>query len=498
MRYPTFVLGLSFALLFPQPEVEAQQQQVLLPQPLLQAAPERPSEPVPLKLDAVLREADATAYANRGAQAGAKLARANLSMPLKGMLPSARLEAGAVRTTDPIGTFGTLLRQRRVTASAFQPEALNYPSSIDNLTGAAVLEVPVFNADALEGYRAAVRVADAAEARAQWATLATRLMVIRAYYGAVLAREQQQALTTALAAGNAMTRQIEQMLKEGLVTHSDLLQMQVRTNSIRAQLLAANAGTLSAREQLGVLLGRDAGVPAPSDYDLPDELPPDSIIKPLAVELSSSHPNQARWARESALSTTVSRVERDDLRATKLEVAAAQIDNRRANTTLLPRLNGVMRYDWNSSSGFYTGRPSFTAGIMASWSLFGGASEIADIQATRARLAAAKTINSAAIATAQLEADTSARHLHVAIAQLDLATQSLAQSKEAFRLVQRRYAGGLATVAELLAAEATETNASLAQAAARYALIDAIAHYRLVLGVDPGGIASQLDTASGT
>ena len=65
--------------------------------------------------------------------------------------------------------------------------------------------------------------------------------------------------------------------------------------------------------------------------------------------------------------------------------------------------------------------------------------------------------------------------------------------REAHRLVEKRYVGGLATIAELLGAEATATGAALAHAAARYAVIDAVAQHRRAIGADPGAIA-RLDT----
>ena len=65
---------------------------------------------------------------------------------------------------------------------------------------------------------------------------------------------------------------------------------------------------------------------------------------------------------------------------------------------------------------------------------------------------------------------------------LDLAALSAEQSREAWRLVEKRYAGGLATIAELLGAESSATGARLAHAAARYALIDALANHRRAIG----------------
>ena len=69
-----------------------------------------------------------------------------------------------------------------------------------------------------------------------------------------------------------------------------------------------------------------------------------------------------------------------------------------------------------------------------------------------------------------------------------LATLAATQAREAQRLVGRRYAGGLATIAERLGADATATGAALAHAAARHAVIDALATYRRATGGDPADL----------
>lgn len=453
----------------------------------------RPTAPH-LSLTDAIAEADRMAFANRGAGAAADIARAAARRPLQGLLPSARVEAGAIRTTDPIGAFGTLLRQRRVTAEAFAPARLNTPDAIDNLQGAAILEIPLVNGDALLGRRAASRAADAATARAEWTTLSTRLSVVRGYFGAILAAEKQQTLARALIAGEAMTAQIEQLLRQGLVTRADLLQMQVRTRDVEAQRLAADAAASTAREQLSLLLGRSDAARALRADELPAVLPTDATVRAMAGNTGvSSDTNAGSDRMRTSSARTVRGETREDMRASRLDVEAARFDVQRAGSTLLPRLNGVARYDWNAPSGLYTGRPSWTVGVMASWSLFGGGSELADIDGGQARLAAARTAEAATMATARLEQETAVRQLRVTLAQLDLAALSMTQSQEAHRLVQRRYVGGLATVAEVLAAEASETASALQHAAARYAVIEAVALYRLALGVDPGAIAAQLD-----
>src|SRR5690242_4986509 len=68
-----------------------------------------------LTLGEAFRQADRLAYGNRVAAANASAQNAQTLAPLKGVLPSIRIEAGYLRTTDPIGVFGATLRQRTIT-----------------------------------------------------------------------------------------------------------------------------------------------------------------------------------------------------------------------------------------------------------------------------------------------------------------------------------------------------------------------------------------------
>jgi len=342
--------------------------------------------------------------------------------PLRLALPSARVQGGFVRTTDPIGAFGTTLRQRAVTPAAFDPARLNDPAPVNNMTGGLVLEVPVFNADALTGWRAARSAADAHDAMADWTAVNTRAMVVKAYYGAVLAEEKVAMLTQAKRAAESAVKQVESMVRQGLVTKADQLQASVRAGDIESQLLAARNDAITARQQLAMLLGRtDTALVA-----LPTSLPGDSVVRAFA----RSTP-MGSGERTAALT-------RDDVRAAQLGARAAAADRQRATATLLPRVNGFARYDYNSPTTLYGGRPNWTVGVMGSWSLFGGASELADVAGASARARSAR-------------------------------------------------AGD-----ELLGAETAATGAALAEAAARYTFIDALAQHRRAIGADPGALA-QLD-----
>jgi outer membrane protein TolC len=450
--------------------------------PSLATAQPAPVPPAPLRLTDALAEADTRAFANRQATAAADADRARSGLPLKGILPSARVEGGFIRTTDPIGAFGTTLRQRLVSPAAFDPARLNFPAPVNNVQGGVVLEVPLLNGDALTGWRAARSAADASSAVADWTSIGTRANVVRAYYGAVLAQEKVAMLEQAQGAAESAVRQVESMVRQGLVTKADALQAQVRAGDVAAQLLSARHDARSAQQQLAVLLGRRDAAPV----TLPASLPSDTAVRALASAPVSD-----------STSLAAATLQRDDVRAARFGAQAARADQQRATATLLPRVNGFARYDWNSPSTLYAGRPNWTVGVMASWSLFGGGSELADMAGTAARARSARAGEEAARAMALAEADAAARAVTLAMERLDLAALAAAQSREAHRLVEKRYAGGLATIAELLAAETSATGAALAHAAARYALIEAVAMHRRAIGADPGALAT-LDAAVST
>ncbi|WP_439642605.1 TolC family protein [Gemmatimonas sp.] len=430
----------------------------------------------PLRLADALAEADHRAFGNRQAAATAASDRARAALPLKGILPSARVEGGVVRTTDPIGAFGTTLRQRAVTPAAFDPARLNDPAPVNNMTGGLVLEVPVFNADALTGWRAARSAANASAAMADWTSVTTRAMVVRAYYGAVLAQETVAMLTQAQRAATAAVKQVESMVRQGVVTKADQLQATVRAGDVSAQLLSASNDATTARAQLALLLGRTE----PGTLLLPTQLPTDSAVRAFAAQDTAGAETEGQ---------------RDDVRAAQLGTSAALADRQRAAATMLPRLNGYARYDYHSPTTLYAGKPNWTVGVMGSWSLFGGGSELADVAGADARARGARAGEEAARANARVEADAAKRLVTLTLQRLTLAAQAAAQSTEAHRLVEKRYAGGLATVAELLGAETAATGAALAHAAARFEVIDALAQYRKAVGADPGALA-RFDTLS--
>ena len=428
-----------------------------------------------LTLADAIKRADDAAFANRSANASAAVANAGRLAPLRGVLPAVRLEGGYVRTTDPIGAFGTRLKQRQIAGADFDPARLNFPDAVGNYSAGIVAEQPLLNVDSWMARRAANRGASASESATAWTRLTTRVDVIRAYYGAVLAEERAAMLDAAAAAAQSHVRQAESMVRAGMATKSDALLASVRAGEVETQRIEAQSDVGIARRQLALLIGLGGNVEA----QVPSRLPPADAIRRVAAEDSADR----------------APADRLDVDAARSQVGAARADVQRARSLYLPRLNTFARYDWNSPQRLYAGDHSWTVGILASWSLFEGGSQLTETQTAAARLELASAAADAAADQARLDTQRSLVTLRAALARLDIAERAVAQSAEAHRIVTRKYEGGLATVSELLDAAAAETGTTLALSGARYGVIAALADRRRALGGDPGTLVA-LDTAS--
>lgn len=425
--------------------------------------------PPRLTLAEALRRADRASFANRGARAAADAQRAVASGALRGVLPSLGADASALRTTDPINAFGFSLKQRGVSMASFAPASLNDPARITNYAAGVTLQQPIVNGDAWAGLRAARAASAATDAQADWARLTTRATVIQAFYGAVLAHELETTMRAAERAAREHVRAAELAATSGLVTRSDALLARVRAGEVTMQALEAQSRARLARAQLAMVLG----TPQDTAFTLPDALP-------LALAPATPQADVATRA---------------DVHAADQAREAARFDRVRAGASILPRLNGFARYEWNSPGRPAAGKPMWTVGAMVSWSPFAGGAELADLRGATARLRAADVQMESARAAAALERQDADESWRVAAARAAMADTSVSQSDEAVRIVRRKYEGGLAAISELLDAAAANTQARLMRSDARYRLIAGAAARLRAWGGDPALLAT-LDSAS--
>ena len=369
-----------------------------------------------------------------------------------GYRPRLDLEQSVLGSNNPVYVFGTLLTQRNFSAADFALPSLNTPDPLANLQTRITAQQNIWDFG-----RTRQRV-DAARLGVEMTDLGhndhirqTLLAVVEAYYSISLARESQDAAKTALASAEAMVKQSQARVDSGLAVEADLLRGQVYLASARQQQIQAHGQEELARAQLNRLMG------LPLDNSSGETVPLTRAVYPLPSE--------------DALAAEL-RKRRPDYQLLQDEVRQAELEERGNKSQFYPTLGAFATWEADNPSLKEAGGSNWTAGLSLRWNIYAGGSDLALLQASRQRLEQKRR---------QLQAMESAMALevHQALIRVRSAEQQVlamqaaeAQSQEGLRILQNRYEAGLATMTDLLSAEAVRS-------AARAALAEAIYRHRL-------------------
>lgn len=412
-----------------------------------------------------LAEAVAEARANHAqvgiAEARALAAREQITAAGASRWPTLGLEAGLLSSTDPVAAFGGRLRQGRFTQADFDPALLNDPDALTDLDGAVVLGwTPVdFSRDAALG--AARANAEAAELGAAWARRVAGYQAEVRYVEAAGAELMLAAAHSATEAAEANLSLVERHAAEGVVTDADVLRARAALEDARARRIVAEQGVDDARGRLALALGWPAGtVPAPV-------VDAEALIAEAPVS-SDDRGRADLWGSEAQVS------------------AAARVANQ-ASRARLPRVQGFARLEAHTNESFSDAGDSWTVGLRVSVPLFTGFEIGARSAAAKAELEAVTLGHEQRLAEARTSLAEARRGAESRRRAALAAEAAAAASEEAARLMRLRFDEGLATTAELLAAEAAAVRQHTAAVHAR--LEHRIATATLLLLDDP-----RLDT----
>ncbi|MEX0836909.1 MAG: TolC family protein, partial [Gemmatimonadota bacterium] len=392
-----------------------------------------------------LAEAVAEARANHAqvgiAEARSLAAQEQITAAGASRWPTLGLEAGVLSSTDPVAVFGGRLRQGRFTQADFDPALLNDPDALTDFDGALVLGwSPVdFSRDAALG--AARANAEAADLGARWARRVAGYQAEVRYVEAAGAELMLGAARSATEAAEANFSLVERHAAEGVVTDADVLRARAALEDARARQIVAEQGVDDARGRLALALGWPAGtVPAPV-------VDSEGLVAEAPVHSEEGG--------------------RADLAASEAQIrAAAQVANQ-ASRARLPRIQGFARLEAHANESFSDSGDSWTVGLRVSVPLFTGFEVGARSAAAKAELEAvtlghAQRLDEARTSLAEARRGAESRR-RAALA----AEASAEAAEEAARLMRLRFDEGLATTAELLAAEAAAVRQHTAAVHAR-------------------------------
>ncbi len=394
-------------------------------------------------------------------------------------LPKSTASLTATRTNDALNAFGIKLSQRQASFNDFgfsqfdpanpnllnvKPDTLNYPGNVNNFNTRLEAQLPIYTGGMITGNieqaKALIRAAQSGDIAARQKLI---YQVLQAYQGVHSARAMVQVAKQAEIAANSQVKTITSLVKGGVVVKSDLLSAQVRQQDTRIQLLQAQNAEASALDQLHLLLGLPLNTPLDVGAAV---MTPASTVSADDLQLQALSSNPGVQAQRS-------------------QVEAAQANVKVSKANLYPQLGLLARQDWNDSKlGFAAN--SYTLAGTLSWTVFDGSvtqSAVDRASAVRNEQAARLQQTENAVA-----ADVARARRQSAEAEFSLTAreQAIESAEQATRLVEKRYANGVATITELLAAQTQLDKARADVVRAQYELAIQRASLLLALGqLDP-------------
>jgi outer membrane protein len=391
-------------------------------------------------------------------------------------MPRLNLSLTATRTNDALNAFGLKLGQRNASFGDFgagefnpadpnvlsiTPRDLNHPGSVTNFNSRVELLVPVYNGGMVKSYvdqaQAYVRAAQSGDRLARQQLTQNVLM---AYQGVHTARAYIQVADQGKAAAEEYVRITDRLLKQGMAVKSDLLSARVNLEDVKLKGVAARNTEATALDQLHLLLGKPLGEPL--DVGAP-------VLPGL---LAGSDAELRRQALDN----------HEGLKALRNQMQGAGAAVHAAQASGKPQFNVMLRGDANDKNlGFDS--TSYTVAGVLSWTVFDGGTTKAGVDRAEAqRLELAAKLRQAEDGVAFQVGD--ARRKALEAEEVVTARESaVEQATEAQRLVRKRYENGLATLIELLAAQAQLDKARADLVAARYDLAVNRAELKRVVGV---------------
>ena len=372
-------------------------------------------------------------------------------------LPNLSAELGGTRTEDPVAVFGARLRQGRFTQADFAVDALNFPDPISDVSTVLAVEQPVFQPEALLARRSAGAAAEAGRHSETRTAQVAAFDVVRAYFGARLARDRVAVLEESREAAAATLRQVERLRREGVVTVVDEQLARSRVSELDAAVAQARAGGAAAADNLLQLLALDPG----TTVALTDSLD----VRGEVVVADSA---------------------RADLAALEAGVRAGDAQVSRARSQWLPSLAAFGNLRWHDDDfGIASGPSHWMAGLVVRWNPFRGLADVGALRRAEAERAGARARLEAAERRAAAEVRAATAELEAARTASKAAEDALVFAGRAARAAATRYEEGAATISELLAVRATESSQRLSLLQTRYQARVAEAALTLARGGTP-------------
>ena len=382
-------------------------------------------------------------------------ARADHSMGFAAFLPTVELGSLYGVTNDPLYAFGYKLQQGVVTQHDFDPSLLNNPGTVKNFNVGVEVVQPLFNVDAWQERSAAGLAVRAAGNKAEFTKQQVVFLVKRSYYSLQLAQGQIDVLTKALMAAQSYHQMAKDNFEQGYAKSADVLSVEVRVLELEARLQMANHQLMAAKENLNVLMGREAHI----SVSTVDSLMP--VPLPALNVASVSH--------------------RSDIQAMAFGIEAQKKLVQSARYRFIPRVNAMGSYGFNNEE-FKLDKDSWMVGVKLQWRIFDGMRQISAVQKSKSEFMSAQADYEDHLNRSNMELMQLMREIEVNYSKKDVYDLSVKQAGQAMKIRSDRYREGLERTSDLMMAESQLAETKLKSLQSIYEYNVAVFQYEWLSG----------------
>jgi outer membrane protein TolC len=367
----------------------------------------------------------------RAAISGREVVDAQLREAQAGYWPLFQFSEVFTHSNNPVFVFGSLLEQSRFGPQNFNIDSLNNPGSLSNFRTALILRMPVFDQLATQTRISQARIGqEQADKQQDQIKQQVRLEVIRSYYGVLVAEGKREVAAETVKMAEAEVGRIRDFYETGMVVQADLLAAQVQLSEFRQQEIDAAGERVTMYAALNTALG------------LPNH-PPQKVAGGL-TERGFALPGLEDLV-QSALAS------RPDYARAGLTVRSQEKRVRGAWGQYLPKVDVFSTYGM-SGRDLASGSSDYAIGAGLTYNIFDH-TRSAKLDQARAARSAASAEKEHLSNQIRLEVVRAYQQYVSARERLNLASETVAQAKEALRIVRDRYQEGLTTITEVLRAQ---------------------------------------------
>lgn len=364
------------------------------------------------------------------ADAGLRASAERIAQARAGTLPKINYSQSFTRSDNPVFVFSSLLAQHEFSAANFDIGTLNRPDFLNNFQSQLTVDQVIYDAGAT---RHAVKSAQLAERMTAEEQRSARMQVIssvaRAYYGALLARENLKAAEQALRSAEADLRSAEAVRAAGMSTDVDVLSVRVHLAAVSERRINQAAALDVARAALNDALGLPLDTPHALTTALTPLDLPDLQMETLEKDAMASRP---------------------EARQTRMAIDLAETQSDAAHAAMLPHVNFHAGFESDAQRFVTRGGVNWLASINMQWNLFDGFKDRAGIAEMSHSLARAKAEEQRTDSSVRLQVRQAYAGLRAAQQRIEVAKASVAEAEESLRITQNRYEAGFANVTDLL------------------------------------------------